>query len=558
MDFAVRLLGLPLFTLFVLIALGMWIGSLRVKGISLGSAGVLFVAMLTGLLRDSLPAAWLARSPGALRIPGSLTDLGLVLFVYGVGLHAGPRFFSMFRERGKAFVVVGFVSTGIAAVVTVTLAIALGLKPALAAGMFTGALTNMPGLAAVRDLISTLAPDQLGTASASYGIAYPFSIISAVVFVQLMPAMLRIRPEQAAAEAAEGNAGGRAPLERRHFRVTNPNCDGATIAQFGATGISEAALSRVQHDGQVLAARPDTVLHLGDVVRAVGTPEDMRRLATALGHEEEDVFAEGLGGIASEDVVVSRDQAIGRSIGALEPGARYGVVVTRVRREGIELAPASRLVLEPADVLRVVGHPDDVEAFCEAVGRQERRLEETSLIPFAAGIALGAAVGAIPVPLPGGLQLRLGMGGGAFIVALLLGHTGRIGPMRLYVPNAAKMLARDLGLVVFLAGAGIEAGEQAMSVLRQVGPQVVLAAAVVTLSAIASSVLLMHRVFRWNMLATAGALSAVMTNPPALAAANGLADSDAPAIAFATLYPVSTIAKILLAQGVFLTLNLLR
>jgi len=191
-----------------------------------------------------------------------------------------------------------------------------------------------------------------------------------------------------------------------------------------------------------------------------------------------------------------------------------------LRRESVELTPRGDLRLEPGDVLRVVGSRPDIRALADALGREERRLAETSFIPFAAGIALGAAVGQIPIGLPGGLEMRLGIGGGAFLVALLLGHLGTIGPVRVYVPNAAKYFARELGLVIFLAGAGAGAGQRFVPILREEGGQLILAGAIITVATVLTAVLIMYLLLRWNLLYGAGALSACMTNPPGLAAAS--------------------------------------
>ncbi len=196
-------------------------------------------------------------------------------------------------------------------------------------------------------------------------------------------------------------------------------------------------------------------------------------------------------------------------------------------------------------------------AVAALLGREERRLNETSWVPFAAGITLGAALGLVPIALPGGLNVRLGVGGGAFLAALLLGHWGTLGPVRVYVPNAAKHFARELGLVVFLAGAGLGAGRNFVPVVREAGPQLLLAGALVALVTVAVACLLMYVGLRWNPLFGAGSLCACMTNPPGLAAATNLAESDAAPAGFASVYPVALIGKIVLAPLVFLVLRLL-
>ncbi len=542
MEYVSKLLELPAFTLFAIMALGLALGSLSFKGISLGHAGVLFVALPFGHFHRI--------------VPQELTDLGLLLFVYSVGLQAGPRFVGIFRARAKAFLLVGLASTGLGALAAVGLGHAYHIDGSLTAGIYCGATTCTPALAAVMDTLRVHEPLQVGSASVGYGVAYPFSVFFVVLLVQALPLLLRTPAAKAAAAAREEEALRHAPIGTRCFKLTNPNCAGKTVADLAALDLSAAKLSRVKHDGRVAPALPDTHLELGDVVRAVGTAVELDKLHAVLGDEVDDPMIDPAGAVVSVAVVVSQEKAAGASIQDIDVAEEYGVIVTRVRREGIEFAPGSQFELERGDVLRVVGSPDAVQAFTKVVGAEERRLAETSLLPVAFGMIVGAAIGLLPIPLPGGLHTQLGLAGGTFIAALVLGHMGRIGPIQVYVPNAAKFLARDLGLLIFLAGAGTKAGEKFLPILHQVGPQILVIGAVVTVVSSVTALLLLRLVLRWNMLSAAGAISACMTNPPALSAANKLADSDASAIGFASIYPVAIISKILLAQLVYLVARL--
>jgi putative transport protein len=241
---------------------------------------------------------------------------------------------------------------------------------------------------------------------------------------------------------------------------------------------------------------------------------------------------------------------------------RYTVVITRIRRQGQELVPGGSATLEMGDNIRVVGDRQAVEAFVKLVQGSARRADETNLLPFLIGLLLGVAVGSIPVNLPGGfgaegIQVKLGAAGGAFLVSLLVGHFGGIplGPAgkdnrwsRLYVPNAAKNLARELGLILFLAGAGINAGAHFIEILQQQGPTLLLAGMVVTAGSVIAGLLVMHFGYRLNVLSTMGSLCACMTNPPGLGATNNQTETDLPTIAYASVYPVALIFKILLAQ----------
>ncbi len=545
-----QLFSSQFFTLFAIIALGVTLGSFRLGGIALGSAGVFFVALVFGHFKCT--------------VSHELTELGLVLFVYAVGLQAGPRFFSVLRRRGAAFLAVGLGSTAVGALAAIGLAKWFGLSANLAAGLYSGATTCTPGLAAALEAVRRMTGDPgsaetieaVNATSVGYGAAYPFSVVCVVLLVQLLPRLLRTPAKTAAAAFRAEEETHTPPLDECAFRVTNRNCAGRTVEELQALHLSNAVLCRIKHEGEIYPVKPETTLRLGDTVLAVGTPEELAKLEAVLGDVVVEPMQDPSGKVTSELLLVSRKDVVGKSFRELCIWERFGVVVTRLRRENVELTPRGDVRLEPGDVLRVVGTRRDIRALADALGREERRLAETSFVPFAAGIALGAAVGQIPITLPGGLEVRLGMGGGAFLVALLLGHLGTIGPVRVYVPNAAKYFARELGLVIFLAGAGAGAGQRFVPILREAGGQLIMAGALVTLATVVTALFIIYALCRWNLLYGAGALSACMTNPPGLAAATALTDSDAAPVGFASVYPVALIAKILFAPLVYLLLRM--
>lgn len=528
--------------LFGIVAIGALVGSLHFRGVSLGAAGVFFAAIVLGHFE------W--------EIPHEFTELGLILFVYAVGLQAGPRFVGNLRSSGAAFLSVGVGSTLLGALVAAGLALWLGMPAHLAAGLYCGATTCTPALAATLDAVRRVTPDAVQATSVAYGAAYPFSVAAVVLTVQLLPRLLRRPAAGVAAQYRAQEAAKTPPLDECALRVTNPNCAGRTIGEVQALQVSHAVICRVKHHGVVGPALPETELHLGDAVLAVGTPNELAKLEALLGQVVVEEMLDTASKTTSEQLLVSRWEVVGKSIRELCIWQRFGVVITHLRRQGLEITPRGAVRLEPGDVLRVVGERDGIDRLAATIGREERRLNETSMVPFAAGIALGALVGQITIPLPGGLSTQIGLGGGVFLVGLLLGHLGTMGPVRIYVPNAAKHFARELGLVIFLAGAGAGAGRRLFVTLQDSGLELVLAGAVVTLCTVIAAVLIMLLLWRWNLLYATGSLSACMTNPPGLAAANNLApDSDAAANGFAAVYPMALIAKTILAPLIFLVLE---
>ncbi len=312
--------------------------------------------------------------------------------------------------------------------------------------------------------------------------------------------------------------------------------------------MSLANISRVKRGEQIFATTPDLVLQQGDVVMVVGSEEELDKMRLVLGEETRERMDVN-SNVLSVDVEVTEESLTNKKLAQMRAWERYNIVITRIRRQGLEIAPTGNVTLEMGDHIRVVGDKAAVEAFAALVNRSPRKADETHMAPFLVGLLAGIALGALPISLPNGIQVRLGSAGGAFLVSLLVGHFGGIGRLRLHVPAAAKNLTRELGLMLFLAGAGVNAGAHFMEILRQQGASLLLAGVFITTSTVLAGYLLMERVYRMNTLASMGALCACMTNPPGLGAANSQTETDLPTLSYASVYPVALIFKILMAQG---------
>lgn len=531
-----------IFVLFAILTLGAWLGHLSWRGISPGAAGVLFAALVFGHFGYG--------------VPKEIRDFGLLLFVYSVGLSAGPSFFRTFRRRGVQFVVIALVTVGAGAGVTVLLAWLLQLPAALAVGLYTGALTCTPALAAALDALNRVLPESAALASVGYGVAYPYSMIGVVLLIQFLPKLLKRQIPAEEARYLEEKAAESPGLQARQFRVTNPNIDGLTVAQINPRRLAQVNISRIKRAGQVQAAMPETVLRLGDVVMAVGTPDSLEKLRLLIG-EETDERMDLNAGVVSVDVEVLEEALTGKTLAQMKVWEQFTVIITRIRRQGLEIVPHGNVTLERGDGIRIVGEKNAVEAFARLAQGSPRKAMETSMVPYLIGLLMGVLVGLIPLPLGEGVNVKLGMAGGVFLVSLLIGHFGKIGPFRLYVPPAARNLTRELGLMLFLAGAGTSAGAHLLDVLAGKGWILLLSGATITTLAALAGLLVMLWGYRLNLLSVMGALTASMTNPPALAAANNQTETDLPSIAYASVYPVALIFKILLAQGMVELLRLL-
>lgn len=529
MPIAEELLGL-----FAILALGSWLGQLAVRQISLGSAGVLFVALIFGHFGQ--------------RVPAQIMDLGLLLFVYAVGLQAGPRFFRSFRGQGVQFVVLGIVSVLTSVVATIVIARVLGLPFDLATGLFTGAVTNTPALAAATDVVSRLGSGEVGNLSAGYGIAYPYSMIGVVLLIQVLPRLLRRPAAQEEERWLHEQQQGAPALLARQFLITNPNVEGKLVSEVNPHRMSLANISRVRRGDNVFAATPDIKLRSGDIVMVVGPAAELDKMRMLLG-QETSVPMDLNTSVLSSDVEVTETSLTGKRLAELRFWERFNVVITRIRREGIEITPTGSSTLEMGDVIRVVGEKPSVDEFVKLVHTGGRRADETTLVPFLMGLVLGILLGSISLPITPGFNIRLGTAGGAFVVSLLVGHFGGVGPLRLYAPPAAKNVLRELGLMLFLAGAGTNAGSHIVGIIQRQGWSLLLAGIFITTVTVLVALLLAVVVYRMNVLTAMGAICACMTNPPGLAAANAHSlRSDAPTLSYASVYPVALIFKIVLAQ----------
>ena len=371
------LLAEQMLVLFIILALGSWLGQLSWRGLSLGAAGVLFVALVFGHF--------------GLGVPKAVQDLGLLLFVYAVGISAGPRFFRAFRRHGIRYVLIALVTVTAGAIATVGVALLFNLPGDLAAGLYTGALTCTPALAAVVDVVERSLPASGATVSVGYGIAYPFSMISVVLLVQFLPRLLRrdLRKEEAAwqversAETPE--------LQVKTYRLTNPNCSGKRVAEVNPHRMALANISRVKRGERVFAAGPDVRLELGDVVMVVGPLDELEKLQLLLGEEVQERMDVNTT-VLSMDVEVAEESLTGKTLASMRLWEQYTLVITRIRRQGLEIAPTGNATLEMGDHIRVVGDRDAVEIFVKLVHGAPRRAEETNMVPFLLGLVIAVEI----------------------------------------------------------------------------------------------------------------------------------------------------------------------
>ncbi len=531
----------PLLLLFSVIGLGYLVGSARIFGFSLGVAAVLFVGLAFGAVSASLA------------LPEYIHVVGLVLFVYAVGLQSGPGFFASFNRRGLRLNLVAVGLLVLAAAVAVLVGRLTRLPGAEIAGVFCGALTNTPALATTVETLKQLTAGQAGAEAelarpvVAYGLAYPFGVLGVILAFAFFTRVFRI--DFTREEADRRKAAGADAILSRTFRVTNPGLFGLTVQEALAMLVEPGfALSRVQHVEASEVAVPETKLAQGDLVVAVGGAAALERARMLFGEAcAEHLPAPQEAGISYRRIFVSSHEVVGRTV-AQSGLERFHATITRVRRGDADFVPTHDTVLELGDRVRVVAPAGELERVSKYLGDSIRALSETDFLSLSLGIVLGVLLGMVPLPLPNGMTFKLGFAGGPLIVALVLGRLERTGPITWGLPFEANLVMRQLGLVLFLAGIGTRAGQGLASTFASGGGLVIATGAVVTAMVAVGGILAGYRFLKLPMSAVMGIVSGMQTQPACLAFATQHSRNDMPNQWYASVYPASMIAKILLAQ----------
>lgn len=524
-------------------ALGLAIGSLKIKGIGLGIAGVLFSGLAIGHLGIRI-------SPGVLEFA---REFGLILFVYTIGIQVGPGFFASLRRQGLPLNLMAASIVVLGALIALGIAKLANVPMAAAVGLFSGATTNTPSLGAAQEAIRSL-PDAAADASAlpglGYAVAYPFGIVGIILTMLLLRALFRVdlKKETASLLAASGTRASK--LARLNILVTNSNIEGLRIDQLPMLESLGVVISRMHHDGRVDLAKPEDVVHVGDTLLAIGPAPKLEELRIILGVQSELDLHKAESNLVMRRVIVTKKAILGKTIGELNFLARHDVTVTRLTRAEVELSATPDQRLQFGDMLVIVGREEDIADAAKLLGNSLKQLNHTELIPVFVGIGLGVLVGSIPIAFPGiPAPVKLGLAGGPLIVAILLSRLGRVGPLLWYMPNNANFAIREIGIVLFLACVGLHSGEKFIDTLvNGDGVKWMLLASIITTAPLLLVGLFARVFLRTNYVSICGLLAGSMTDPPALAFANTVSGSDAPSISYATVYPLTMLLRVVCAQ----------
>lgn len=521
------------FALFLIVALGFVLGRINFKGISLDVSAVIFIALLFGHF--------------GVIIPKELGNFGLVLFIFTIGIQAGPGFFDSFRSKGKVLILITLLIIGSACMTGVLFKYLLHIDMAETVGLIAGSLTSTPGLAAAID--ST----QSSAASIAYGIAYPFGVIGVILFIKLLPGLLRldIKKEEKRLEMQQRDK--YPEIYTGTFRVTNENIFNKSLVQLQIRTMTGAVISRVKHGDKTEVPSAKTMLYQGDLVKAVGSEYALAQLGVLVGERLQEDLPLATS-YELQSLLLTKKEVIGKTLGSLNLQQNFGCTVTRIRRSGIDLSPEPGLTLKFGDKLLVVGHQDSLKELAKLLGNDEKRLSDTDFFPIAMGIVLGVLVGKINISFSDSFSFSPGLTGGILLTALVLSSVGKTGPILWSMSGAANLLLRQLGLLLFLAEVGTSAGANLVETFRESGWALFGAGVAITLVPMIVAVAVGYFVFKINLFDLMGTITGGMTSTPGLAAAGSMTDSDAPSVAYATVYPIAMVFLIVFIQVIAILL----
>ena len=536
----------------IVIAIGVYLGKLKIFGISLGVTFVLFAGILAGHIGFTAPTPILT----------FVQDFGLILFVFMIGMQVGPGFFESFGTQGIKLN--GLAASAILLNILVMFACYYIFFDTnnvtnlpMMVGTLYGAVTNTPGLGAANEALNTVFPNGAPQIASAYACAYPLGVLGIIGATILIRYICKVRLEEEEEQLKEqaGTKTNKKPY-KMHLQVTNQYLEGKTILQVHDFLNRDFVCSRIEHNGDITIANRNTLLHLGDKMLIVCAEADHEAIIAFIGplididleqqQQEQPMISKG--------VLITNPKINGKTLASMHFSSVHGVNVTRVTRHGIDLFASANLPLQVGDKIRVVGPEDAVNRVAVRMGNSSNKLNAPNIATIFVGIFLGLIFGSLPFAIPGmPVPVKLGLAGGPLIIAILIGRYGYKIHLVTYTTTSANMMLREIGLVLFLASVGIKAGAGFFeTVVDGDGLLYVLTGFLITIIPILIVGPIARLKFKFNYFTIAGMVAGTYTDPPALAYANSICSKEAPALGYSTVYPLSMFLRIFTAQIIVL------
>lgn len=532
---------------------GIFLGKVKIFGVSLGVTFVLFVGIFLAHLGYGVEENTLH----------FLREFGLILFIFSIGMQVGPGFFSSFKEGGIRMNMLALAGIALNVVIMLSIYFLQGGEDGMSnivemIGVMSGAVTNTPGLGAAQQTILQVHPDAYGASqqmSMGYAAAYPLGVVGIILAMIIIKKLFKINVKKEIEEIENEKTDSTLAPHMVTFRVANELVAGLNMQKLHTLITCEYVFSRIEKpDGSVIVPTSQTTIEMGDLVLAVCSSQDEEVFKRFIGPVEEKKWPSDKGPVVSRRILVTKTEYNGIKIGALRLHAAYQLNVTRVNRAGVDLIASPNLRLQMGDRLTVVGKIEDIDHLAARLGNSMKRLNEPNLITMFIGIFLGIILGSLPLHFPGmSVPMKLGLAGGPLVVAILISAYGHKIHLVTYTNSSANLLLREIGICLFLASVGIAAGKDfAATVFNVQGALWVGYGFVITVIPLIVIGCIARGKYKMNYLSIIGIISGGYTDPPALAYANKVANNDAPAVAYSTVYPLTMFMRVIVAQIIVL------
>ncbi len=538
--------------LFIVIAIGYLIGKIKVAGFSLGVSAVLFVGLAVG-----------AFDP-ALTLPDIVYTLGLIFFVYTIGLQSGPSFFASLNKQGISYNLLAIFVVMLSSVVTIVLSHFLHIKSSIVSGLFCGSLTNTPALATVIELIKHSNTDKTGAELTvllsepviGFSISYPFGVIGVILAFFLFKKIYKVNIPKENQELSEKMGLGGEDLFNEHVLVTNAKLFGWSIKEiFKAKGLTGIVISRIKRGDAEEIVDGDTTLQEKDILTLVGTRKQLDSSVQIFGDKMKDSIDLERTSLDYRRIFVSNPEVIGVPLYKLDIHRKFQATITRLKRGDTDIVPTHGTVLQAGDRIRVVASKEKLAEAGKFFGDSFSSISHIDYISISIGIAIGLLLGSIAFPLPGGGTFKLGFAGGPLVIALILGKIGRTGNMVWTLSYNANLTLRQMGVVLFLAGIGLKAGYSFASSLETYGVLLLLSGAFLTFFNTSLLLFIGIQFLKIPFPLLMGIVSGIQTQPAVLAYSNDEIKNNAPNIGYSIVFPTAMITKIVFAGMIYKSLS---
>ena len=536
----------------VVIAMGVLLGKIKFFGVSLGVTFVLFVGIVSAHFHLTV---------GSADLLNFIRDFGLILFVFSIGIQVGPGFFSSFKRGGMQMNLLATI------VIFLNVAVALGIYymnkddvtiPQIV-GILSGAVTNTPGLGAAQQALDSKALAGADDLSMGYAAAYPLGVVGIILSMILLKVIFKIKVENETKAIEDEKENSQLKPYAVTFKVENRLIEGKNIEELHKIIDHNFVVSRMKSGatGEIIIPTSKTVVSNGDLLLIVCSVQDEPVFSSVIGSSvDEKLETLQQSGVVSRRILVTKSHYNGRTLGSLRLQNGYNLNATRVNRAGVDLLASPNLTLQVGDRLTVVGDPNHIERLATRLGNSMKRLHEPNMVTMFVGIFLGILLGSLPISFPGmPTPLKLGLAGGPLVVAILIGRFGHKLRLVTYTTMSANLMLREIGIVLFLASVGIDAGANfVQTVVEGDGLLYVGCGFLITVIPLLIIGVIARLYYKINYFTLMGLIAGSNTDPPALAYSNQVTNLDAPAVGYSTVYPLSMFLRILAGQMILLTM----